>query len=103
MILGYFNKGFLIKSLLFLPIAYSFLSLFVTEFKRKSFYLLYLFSFLFLLPSWLIEQRYYLIPFSLFILFKKEENKLVENLGIWLYVIFSLIIFYLIGSGKFFL
>ena len=103
MMLGYFNAGLFIKSLLFLPIAYSFLSLWVTELRRKSFYLLYLFSFLFLSPSWLIEQRYYLIPLSFFILFKKEESTFLENCTIALYFTASILLFYFIGIGKYFL
>lgn len=102
-ILAYFNSNFLIRSALFLPIAFSILSLCVTELRRKSFYLLYAFSFLFLLPSWLIEQRYYLIPFAFFILFKKEENKWVENLNILYYIVVSFILIYFIGSRIFFL
>ena len=103
MILGYFGKNILIKCLLFLPIAYSLLSLCVIELRRKSFYLLYIFSFLFLLPSWLIEQRYYLIPLSFFILFKREENKFVENWTIAIYFFMSILLFYFIGIGKYFL
>ena len=102
-ILGYFLNGIVLKSLLFLPIAYSILSLCTIRFKRREFYLLYPFAIFSLLPLWLIEQRYYLIPFSFFILFKKEESGLIEKLTIWIYLIFSFLLFYFIGSGKFFL
>lgn len=102
-ILQYFISGIVFKSLLFLPIAYSILSLCVVRFKRKEFYLLYIFAILSLLPLWLIEQRYYLIPFSLFILFKKEEKGWVEKLSILFYVVLSIWLVWGIGSVKFFL
>lgn len=103
MILQYFIYNFWLKIFLFLPIIYSILSLCVMGLKRKEFYLLYPFSILFLIPSWLIEQRYYFIPLTLFILFKKEENKLVELITIVAYVLLSLFSFYGIGKGRFFL
>jgi len=98
----YFTSSLLLKAIFFLPIAYSILSLFVTKLKDKSFYLLYPFTALYLMPSWLIEQRYYLIPFALFILFKKEKTKLIEYSTIILYIILSIAIFYWIKNNIFF-
>ncbi|MDO8508965.1 MAG: hypothetical protein Q7S27_04745 [Nanoarchaeota archaeon] len=102
-ILQEFISGIWIKACLFIPIAYSILSLCVIKLKKKEFYLIYLFSFISLLPMWLIEQRYYLIPFTLFILFKEESKNWVERATIGIYFIASIVIFYLIGEVKFFL
>ena len=35
-----------------------------------------------LLPSWLIEQRYYIVPFALLMLFRDEEAPWLENLSL---------------------
>ncbi len=102
-ILQYFNDGNIIKSILFLPIAYSILSLCVVKLLRKEFYLIYPFSILLLIPSLLIEQRYYLVPFSLFILFKKEDNKWINRVSIGIYIILSIVLLYLIGKETLFL
>jgi len=102
-ILLYFNSTFVLKTLFFIPIAYSMFSISVTKLHRKSFYILYPTTLIFLLPSWLIEQRYYLIPFTLFILFKKEESKLVECLTITFYVLASAGIYLGMRNNFFFL
>jgi alpha-1,2-glucosyltransferase len=47
----------------------------------RYFWLLALFTVLFLIPSWLIEQRYYLIPFSLFLLIKPMGSSRDEYLA----------------------
>lgn len=86
------------KALFFVPIIYSVLSLCVTELKQKSFYLLYPLAFIFLTPSWLIEQRYYLIPFTLFLLFKKSGSKLEENITIGYFMILAGV--FLVGLVK---
>ena len=98
-----FISGNSIKAMLFLPIAYSILSLFVAKLKKKEFYLLYPFTILSLLPMWLIEQRYYLIPLTLFILFKDEKKGWIEKTTIGIYFVLSILILYFIGESKFFL
>jgi alpha-1,2-glucosyltransferase len=102
-LLVYFTSSIILKILFFIPVAYSILSISVTELYEKSFYLIYPFTILYLIPSWLIEQRYYLIPFALFILFKKEESKLVEYLSIVFYIISSALLFYGIRNELFFI
>ena len=103
LLLHKFMIGNLIKTILFFPIAYSILSLCIIRLKRKEFYLFYLFAILSLIPMGLIEQRYYLIPFSLFILFKEGDKSWIEMVTICFYVILSVVLFYLIGEVKFFL
>ena len=63
---------------------------------------LIVFTVLFLLPSWLIEQRYYIIPFSLFLLLVEDER---EGLGLtttWCAAL-SLGVFVLMEKGSRFL
>lgn len=102
-LLSYFSVGMGLKALLFLPIAYSLLSLFMIRLERPPFYLLYFFSVLSLLPSWLIEQRYYLVPFVFFILFKEEDSQWVRYATLVLYIVLSLLFLYFIGIGKYFI
>lgn len=102
-LLTYFTSTILLKILFFLPIAYSVLSISLIKLHKKSFYLIYPFAILYLLPSWLIEQRYYLIPFTLLILFRKKESKLVEYSLIIIYIVLSLILFCVTERRIFFL
>lgn len=63
------------RTLAFLPIAYSIVSLCVTPLQRKSFRWLYPFTLLFIIPSVVIEIRYLFIPFTLFILFRERDSE----------------------------
>jgi alpha-1,2-glucosyltransferase len=97
------SSSFAWKSIFFLPIAYSVLSLIVIPLKERQFYWIYPASVLFVTPSWLIEQRYYLIPFSLFLLARKQERNCTEYLLLAFYVPVALFLFYGVASGLFFL
>jgi len=101
-VLKLFTSTILLKSLFFIPVLYSILSLYVTKLHKKSYYLLYAFSFIFLLPSWLIAIRYYFVPFVFFILFKKEQSKLVEYSTIAICLVSSAILLYGVSRGWFF-
>ncbi|HOW59023.1 MAG TPA: hypothetical protein PLO78_04785 [Candidatus Omnitrophota bacterium] len=69
------NPALWSKMLTFLPIGYSLLSLCVTRLERRSFYLLYPFTFLFLSPIVVIEPRYLFIPIAFFILFMEPPSE----------------------------
>lgn len=85
-------------------ICYAIISLIVTPLNDKRYYLLYPVTFLYLVPSWLIEQRYYTIPFVLFILFKKDENNsILEGCTLLYYAILIIVIMYGIATRSFFL
>ena len=77
----------------FLIITVVILYLCVVKFEDKGGYLLYPFTILFLLFSWLIEPRYYFIPFALFILFKPSSESWVEKFVLWYYVIVGVLFF----------
>lgn len=58
----------------FVPMALAVFMLFARRLKERKYYLMYLFAVLFVLPSWLIEPRYYIVPFSLYLLLRVEEK-----------------------------
>jgi hypothetical protein len=91
------------KIIFFLPIGYAALSLFVTKLAKDSYFAFYPFTVLFLSLSWLIEPRYSLIPFSLFILFKKEQSQFIEYLTIIIYIVLTGFLFWGTLGRKFFL
>lgn len=101
--LFYVTSTSLTKIFFFLTVIYSILSLWVTKLNKKVYYLVYPISFLFLSPSWLIEQRYYFIPFALFILFKEEKSKLIEYLTITIFIGLTAYLFYGVQRAAFFL
>lgn len=75
------------KVIYFLPIAYAILSLCVTRLQRKSFYLLYPFTILFLLVIPLISYRYLFIPFGLFLALKEKDSVKITSFAVALYFI----------------
>jgi len=101
-ILIIFTSSVLLKVLFFIPIAYSVLSIAVTKLHQKSDYLLYPFTILFLMPSWMVSTRYHMIPLILFLLFRKESSKSVEYSTIALYMISAAVLFFGISNHKIF-
>ena len=90
------------KCLYFLPIAYTILSLCVTPLARRSFYLLYPFAVLFLIPLPLIEIRYEFIPLALFLLFKEPDSDRITLFTLATYVVPIAIIVYSMKMEMFF-
>lgn len=90
------------KSLYFLPIAYSIVSLCVTPLVRRSFYLLYPFTVLFLIPLPLIEIRYCFVPFALFLLFKAPDSERITIFTLATYVVPIAVIIYSMKMEMFF-
>ena len=72
-----------------------FLTLFLLKFEKKNL-LLFPFSVLVLLPSFLVEQRYALISFVFLLLFYKEENSKIEKVTIFYWLLISLGLTYMI-------
>lgn len=79
------------------------LSYFLTlKYKDTEKYLLYPFSIIFLSLSLLIDPRYYFIPFTFFLIFRKEENKKIEYILLFYYITICLFFFLrLITTNKF--
>jgi alpha-1,2-glucosyltransferase len=89
------TSNFVWKTVFFIPIIYSLISLAVTSLNSARFYLLYPFTMLYLFPSWLVEPRYTLIPFALFILYKREMPTWLEYLTatLWMLASYQLLTF----------
>ncbi|HEX7025806.1 MAG TPA: hypothetical protein VF268_01050, partial [Gammaproteobacteria bacterium] len=97
------RTNFLTKTLTFIPIIIAFFSLAVTPLHRRSHYWIYPFMALSLLPTGLIEQRYFIIPIALFMLFRKPLDRGFEYFQVTLYVPFTVYIFQGIAQHRFFL
>jgi alpha-1,2-glucosyltransferase len=102
-VLGAMVKTQAAKAISFLPIACVLLSLRVTRFENKLFYLLYPFTILFLLPLPLIEHRYYFIPYTLFLLFKERDPLKIAIPTLVLYAIAAIYLLRGIKAEMFFL
>ena len=101
-LLDYF-KADIFRVLFYFPIVYSILSISVTVLKAKRYYSIYPLTLISLFPSSLIEQRYYIIPLSLFILFKESYNNLVEYVTVLWFIAVSLVLLYIIERRMFFI
>jgi alpha-1,2-glucosyltransferase len=91
------------RALYLLPAVLSILSLAVTRMRQPVFLLLYPVTLLFLVPSWLVEQRYYFIPFTLFLLFRERYPRTVEYGMAALHVVVAYVFLFGIVGDMFFL
>jgi len=87
------------KTLFFIPIALGFLFLLIEKFINQKYYPLYLFSLFYLSTLWLIEPRYYIIPLTFFVIFRKIDNIKIEWAQTIYMTIFALYLIW--GSVKF--
>lgn len=102
-ILVKFTSSAPLKFLFFLPMLYTFWSFVIIPLSKKSWNIFYFFTVFFLLPGWLIEQRYYIIPFVLFMLFRKEQSVLCERITILYYILILCLLLPAVVSLKLFL
>ena len=73
-----------LKLVAFVPIILAILILFTRRLRQPKYSWFYLFSVLFVLPSWLIEPRYFFLPFALYLLFREKANPQAEwRLIVW--------------------
>lgn len=79
------------------------LSLFVIRLRQPIHYLIYPFAALAVMPVWLIEQRYYLPGFALFIAFREPASPAVERALLAMNALLSLYLFEGVVRGQFFL
>lgn len=91
----------LIKSIFFLPIVVSVLSLFVTKLIRKEYYAFYPIAILVLSAHWLIEPRYSIIPFVFFLLFSERRSVRVEYATVAFFALISFYIFPLLKNATY--
>jgi alpha-1,2-glucosyltransferase len=102
-VLAYFNHDIALKAVFFIPVCYCILSLAATPLHRREFLMLYPLGIIALSSLWLIEQRYALVPFVLFILLRKSSSKAVEYSIIAINFALSLYLLWGISAGRFFL
>ena len=72
------DRSFVWRIMFFAACAATLVSLAVTPLRSRGHLLLYPATILFLAPSWLIHARYYMIPFTLLLVFRKEDRTAVE-------------------------
>ena len=84
-------------------IALAVLSLCVIRLRQPVHCLLYPFAALSVMPSWLINQRYYLPAFALFMLFRESASPLVERILLAVNVVIALSLFVGIRESWFYL
>lgn len=89
--LVFFNSGLLPKIILTLIAIYSIISLSTVKLIKKEYYLIYPFSFMVLIPFWLISERYSILPLVLFNLVRKKEATKIEILITIYFLILSLL------------
>lgn len=100
----YFLDGhFRYKVAAFGLIALSLLSLIATPLRSRANYWLYPVTILALLPVSLIEQRYYIVPFTLLMLFRHPKSFATELTVLIWFVILSAGITYGMATMKFFI
>jgi alpha-1,2-glucosyltransferase len=73
-LLIFFSSSNAAKLLMLIPVLVALLSLYATPFRGQSKHLLYAFAALSLLPMWHVEQRYYVLPMVLFLLFREQRT-----------------------------
>ena len=84
-------------------IALAVLSLCVIRFRQPSHYLMYPFAALSVMPAWLIEQRYYMPAFALFMLFRESASPRVERALLAVNIAAALYLFTGVVDGSLFL
>lgn len=101
-LLIFFTSSWVWKTAFFVPAALAVVFFAVVP-LRKNWWLLYPATVFFLVPSWLVEQRYYLIPLTLFLLARRDEGKIVERVQLLWFVVGAIAAFWVINSGRLFL
>ena len=85
----------------FVPVAAALAALYVGRLSRAPFYALYPVALLTLLPDGLIEHRYYLVPYALFLLFREDLPLVVEWAGVALSLVAADGLVYGLSRGLF--
>lgn len=88
------TRDLLTKVSFFIPMAISLIYLLSIKLHGEFKSLLYPFIVLFLIFSWLIDPRYYIIPLTFLLLLKKEKSKRIEFITIIYYMFLSFGIFF---------
>lgn len=81
------------KLLFLLPVLLSIVFFTAAPLRERSWLMLYPFTVLALLPEWLVEQRYYLIPLALFVLVRKPVDTKTERVQTALSIVAATMLF----------
>lgn len=99
----YFTSGIYQKLIFFVILILSIMLVRITKLHRKEDYLLYLFTVIFFIPLWFIDIRYYMIPLTLFMLFRKSQSQPVEIITSAYFILISFVFYYGMYTWKFFI
>ena len=99
----YFTSGIYQKLIFFVILILSIMLVRIIKLHRKEDYLLYLFTVIFFIPLWFIDIRYYMIPLTLFMLFRKSQGQPVEIITSAYFILISLVFYYGMYTWKFFI
>ncbi len=97
------HSGFWIKLLFFIPVAMAVMDLINVSIKKPMILLILLASLAFFMPSWLIEQRYYLPTFFFLLLFLPSEKPVFERATLIQSVFLACLTIYGIHTDLFYL
>lgn len=97
-IIRFVVSGTLYRAVFFMIICIAPFFLSTQKLAEKKHLLIYPFTLLFLTLSWLIEPRYYIIPITFFLLFRKNKKLLPEIILFCYFLVFSL--WHLWGSAQ---
>lgn len=85
-----------------IPVVLTILYLMITKLNIEYAWLMYPITFVYLSLSWMVEVRYYTIPFLLFIILREKTDKIVEFEQLIYQILISLIMFFGIYYWKIF-
>lgn len=102
-ILRIITRDLLIKTAFYIPMAISLVYLLSLKLHGEFKSLLYPFIAIFLIFSWLVDPRYYIIPFIFLLLLKHAESKKIEFITIIYYMLLSFGIFFATLNRIFFI
>lgn len=97
------HESYLNRSLAFIAMLWALCSLAVTPLRERKYYWLYPVAALSLLPVGMIEQRYFMVPLILFMLFRRPESDRLEYLTATLYIPVTMFLFVEMSLHTFFL
>jgi hypothetical protein len=93
----------LIKITAFVPMGLAAFDILATTGRKREIWLVLIFTAAVLGSTWLVEQRYYIIPFALLVLLRREQRPSVETVTSIYYVTISAVFMYGIQHNYFFL
>jgi len=81
-VLRVLNREPAIRLAFYLPAAAAMAALWLDGLRWPSLALVYPLALGLLVPAWVIEARYYFVPYTLLLLFRKDQSPFVETLGV---------------------